>query len=471
LRDQSLGADYPDTLYTLHSLAVAYGDGGLPARAAPLFKRIADRVERERGSHDPETLTFRDHEARSLRRMNDLAQALPLQQAVFERRRAVLGPDHADTLKSMDGLAVCCRKAGRLDESLRLSEDCLKRRRTTLGPTHPDTAGGLNNHGVTLSTLGRHDEAIVAYEEALRIHQSLLEPGAPSILNTKYNLAVALDKARRPDRARLLYRELVDSIRRGRFQNPGSVQYFRDAIRFAELHREFSEAEQWQRALLAVIRERHGPRSAETASELIRLGTKLLGLQRWPDAEAELRASLAITREIAPGTLAEFAAEAYLATALVRQGRDTEAEALFAKAYRGLTSTPGVDPAPMAHELPSVLEELITLDGKLNRPAEVERWKAERVRRLAASKPSVPTKPVTAPAEVAKSVSRTAPVGHQPAPVAGQPAADGRAVGPSGSGESTVIPAKSTGGSNANQLDSRLNSTPPDSKPGVKADS
>jgi hypothetical protein len=101
-----LGAEHPDTLMSMASLASTYWNQG---------------------------------------RWNE-AEKLDMQ--VMEARKIVLGAEHPDTLSSMANLAYAWQSQRRLPDALALMEACCRLRNKVLGPDHPhtrDSFHALNN--------------------------------------------------------------------------------------------------------------------------------------------------------------------------------------------------------------------------------------------------------------------------------------------------------------------------------------
>jgi tetratricopeptide (TPR) repeat protein len=121
-REQTLGADHPDTLTSLNNLAELY---------------------RERGKYE---------------------EAEPLYQQALEARRRTLGADHLGTLESMNDLALLYRARGRYDKAEPLLKQALEAERRTLGADHPGTLITMDNLAELYHTLGRYDEAEPLYK-------------------------------------------------------------------------------------------------------------------------------------------------------------------------------------------------------------------------------------------------------------------------------------------------------------------
>jgi len=135
LRKAKLGPDHPDTLQSMHNLAIGLRDQG----------RYADAIE--------------------------------LNEATLALRKARLGPDRPDTLWTMANLAVCYAMVGRYADALRLHEETLALRKTKLGLDHADTLASMRDVAASLVKLGRNAQALPLIEECLeRAAGKVVEP-------------------------------------------------------------------------------------------------------------------------------------------------------------------------------------------------------------------------------------------------------------------------------------------------------
>jgi tetratricopeptide (TPR) repeat protein len=154
-----LGPDHPDTLKSMHSLAISYNALGRYAEALTLLEATLAVQKVKLGPDHPDTLRSMLNLANSYQALGRHAEALKLLEATLALQKAKLGPDHPDTLSSMLNLARSYAALGRNDEALTLFEETLARREAKLGPDHPDTL--LIRLGVArcLVRLGRGAEA------------------------------------------------------------------------------------------------------------------------------------------------------------------------------------------------------------------------------------------------------------------------------------------------------------------------
>ena len=126
LRKTKLGEDHPDTLCSMHNLAVWYSEAG----------------------RRPE--------------------ALQLTEQVVQLSKTKLGEDHPNTLSSMHALAVWYSEAGRRPEALQLTEQVVQLRKTKLGEDHPDTLASMKLLAYTTERNSGNSQRLVAARQLSR---------------------------------------------------------------------------------------------------------------------------------------------------------------------------------------------------------------------------------------------------------------------------------------------------------------
>jgi tetratricopeptide (TPR) repeat protein len=214
LYESARGAEHPDTLAAMNSLARMVSWQGRQEEARGLFADVLSLRRRVLGAEHPDTLKTMSNLASVLRQQGQLEQAYTLHSETLEARRRVLGAEHPDTLSSMTGLSVVLLEQERLDEARRLLEMALPLQRRVLGIERPETLGSMHYLAFVLLRLGRFEEACKLNEEALEIQRRVLGSAhsdtIASINNLAWLLATAPDpKLRAPARAVELATELT----------------------------------------------------------------------------------------------------------------------------------------------------------------------------------------------------------------------------------------------------------------------
>jgi MinD-like ATPase involved in chromosome partitioning or flagellar assembly len=182
--------------------------------ATALQQRVVDIRSHLLGANHPETLTSMDTVAEMLRDHGELSDAEVLQRRVLELRRHVLGEEHTHTLVSMENLAETLRGRGDIDEARRLQERVHKVRQQHLGREHPDTLRSMNSIASILWAQGDLSGARLLQEEVLRVRQEVLGDDHPDTVTAMGNLAETLRAQGEVARARSLQDHILQARRR-----------------------------------------------------------------------------------------------------------------------------------------------------------------------------------------------------------------------------------------------------------------
>ncbi|KAJ7495014.1 kinase-like domain-containing protein [Mycena latifolia] len=249
---QILGADHPDTLRSVFTLAATYADTGEYRKAQELTVAVMQRRARVLGSDHPDTLRCMSSLAVVYYRMGELQEAEKLAAMVLEKRTRILGREHLETLVSMHDLSVTYHGLGRLQEAAQLQEqvrdarsrvlgvehpetlrcmyslagtyhklghfqaaedlarDVVQHRGKTLGREHPDTLYCMFGLAGTYHKLGKLAEAEELAAEVLQVRTKVLGPDHPETLLTMHNLAVINYAARKLDDTIQLAMDVID---------------------------------------------------------------------------------------------------------------------------------------------------------------------------------------------------------------------------------------------------------------------
>jgi tetratricopeptide (TPR) repeat protein len=191
-RRRVLEPEHPDMLLSMHNLAEALRVQGDAAGAADLLRPVVDVRRRVLGPEHPNTLVSMDNLAVTLVDLGDAAGAVELQRQVVDAYRRVLGPEHPDTLTAMDNLAVTLHVLGDAAGAADLLRPVLDARRRVLGPEHPATLRSMSNLAAALVDLGDAADAAELHRQVLDVRRRLLGPQHPHTLLSMDNLAMTL---------------------------------------------------------------------------------------------------------------------------------------------------------------------------------------------------------------------------------------------------------------------------------------
>ena len=139
--------EHPDTLHSMHDLALLYQNQGRYDEAEPLYVKS------------------------------------------LELRRRMLSEEHPDTLQSMHNLAMVYENQGHYDEAESLYVKTLELRRRALGEEHPDTLQSMNNLARVYENQSRYEEAEPLYVERLEVRRRVLGEEHPKTLYSMKRLA------------------------------------------------------------------------------------------------------------------------------------------------------------------------------------------------------------------------------------------------------------------------------------------
>jgi tetratricopeptide (TPR) repeat protein len=124
-RKRVLGADHPDTLWSMQNLALSYAALNRHGEALKLREETLDALKRVLPKDHPHTLVSMNGLAVSYFTLNRHAEALKLHEETLAARRRALPPDHSDTLLSLRGVAESLVKLDRGAEAIPLIDECV----------------------------------------------------------------------------------------------------------------------------------------------------------------------------------------------------------------------------------------------------------------------------------------------------------------------------------------------------------
>jgi tetratricopeptide (TPR) repeat protein len=203
-RTSILGENHPDTLKSMHNLAVLCDKKGEYDQAHPLYVQCLEKRKSTLGENHLDTLNSMNNLAGLYKNQGLYDKAYPLCIKCLEERKSTLGDNHSDTLESINSLAVFYHSQGRYDKASPLYEECLEQKKSTLGVNHPSTLSSMNNLALLYYSQGQYDKALPLYKTCLEQTKSILGESHPDTLTSINNLALLYDKQGEHDQARSL---------------------------------------------------------------------------------------------------------------------------------------------------------------------------------------------------------------------------------------------------------------------------
>jgi serine/threonine protein kinase/tetratricopeptide (TPR) repeat protein len=386
-----LGADDLDTLTTLHNLAVAYWRAGKPTEAIPVLEQVRDGRAKRLGEDHDDTLATLQSLSGAYLAAGKHPEAIALAEKVRDAQVKKHGEDHLRAIEALGNLAYAYQTGYKVKQALVLFEQARDTTVPKLGPNHPLTLKILHNLAHMYRIFGKTSKAIALFEEVRDREMMILGSYHPATLVTLKELALAYRDAGEMDKALPLAQQAAASVEKLEFAHGSADVIVHTLTVICERLQQYDQAEVWRRKWLAVLKENDGPESLPYAEELARIGSDLLGQQKYVEAESILRESLAISQGKQPEDWKTFWTQALLGAALLGQHKYAEAEPLLVQGYQGMNQSEK-DLGNRHHNtstrenLTDALERLVQLYDAWGKPEEAARWRTELAARKAPHK-------------------------------------------------------------------------------------
>jgi eukaryotic-like serine/threonine-protein kinase len=130
--------------------------------------------------------------------------------------------------------------------------------------------------------------------------------------------------------------------------------------------------------------------SPQLAGVLAQLGSTLLMVKAWPDAEQLLRECFGIREKAEPNAWTTFNTKSMLGGALLGQEKYAEAEPLLLAGYEGLKKHEGTIPPQGKIRLPEALQRLVDFYTVTGQAEKADEWRKKLVETKAAEEKSKP---------------------------------------------------------------------------------
>ncbi len=286
--------------------------------------------------------------ANALEGRGDLAEAEAIDREALAVRRALFGNEHPDIARSLTSLADALQSEAKWPEAETIQRQALAMQRKFLGNEHPDVAVSPNDLALIVMQESQLDEAERIAEHIL-VAESLNNLAEVLRYKGKWSEAETMHRESLAMRRRLLGAEHLSVAQS--LHNLAFVLWSQDKL---------GEAESTYREALAIRRKMRGAVHLDTAMTLLYLGQMIESQGKLGEAESMLREALAINIKIKAPDYESLALNS-LAVVLKRQGKQSEAEALYLDWLRRLRSQlPADDPAlagALATRTAALLEE------------------------------------------------------------------------------------------------------------------
>ncbi|KAI1409012.1 hypothetical protein F5Y13DRAFT_203995 [Hypoxylon sp. FL1857] len=195
------------------NFALAYQDSGIYTTAQIIKEVSLKGLRNSLGAQHPETLGSMNSMAILLDKKREHSKAAEFSQRAWEGRKKVLGCRQKDTLESLSIYALSLHRLGRFSEAERLHRQCLEDREETLGPDTAATIDSVINLALTLLRQGDHEAAIKLLNRALKWREQNLGAEHRDTIQTTVELAVALRDAGKMEKAMSVGRNSLEMLR------------------------------------------------------------------------------------------------------------------------------------------------------------------------------------------------------------------------------------------------------------------
>jgi serine/threonine protein kinase/tetratricopeptide (TPR) repeat protein len=382
------GPKHSDTINCMTHLAESYRAAGKLDRAIPLFMENLKRTKAKLGPNHPDTLSSMNNLANGYYAAGKFDLAMPLFQKTFKRMAVQLGPDHSHTLTCMNGLATCYRTAGKLDRALPLFEELHKRNKAQFGPDDHRTLGAMHELAFCYWSLGQLDKSVPLFEDLLKRREATCGRRQPGTLQTIANLGLNYVDAGRLEQGLALLEEAYQASKHDAKLRWVGSNLLRRYIKAGKADRARALAKE----LRADARRTLPPDGPKLAAKLALVGSALLTIKEFADAEPVLRECLSIRTKKQPDRWATFNTRSQLGGALLGQKKYAAAEPLLLQGYEGMNQRRKTIPPKARANLSQAADRLVALYTATHQPGELKRWQAERAKYPAAMKSSLAEK-------------------------------------------------------------------------------
>ena len=195
--DRLLGPGHPDTITIRDHLARSYLAAGQARNAVALFRWVLAGLSRAPRPDQPVIVEAQINLGRALAAAGQTDDALAVLGQATAACERLYGPDQLATLGARDELAAASRAAGKADDAIRLYRRTLADRERIEGARHPDTVLTRQRLADIYLAEGRIKDALSQYKRALSDLERVLGADHLDTITARWNLATAYHAAGR----------------------------------------------------------------------------------------------------------------------------------------------------------------------------------------------------------------------------------------------------------------------------------
>jgi len=412
-------SDHMEIAKALLNLAWLRGEREDYAGGVALARESLDMRRRLRTGDDSDVSRGMTTLAELLRYSRDYAAAESLDREALDLDRRLFPGDSARVAADLDNLGKVIMEARRSPEGTKLLAEALAMRRRLYKGDHPDLVVGIHNYAQALKDQGDVAGAEALLRESLDMVRRLFPGDHAHVANNLASLGNVLSWANRPADAEPLLRESLAMRRRlfpgdnmsvaltledlalvrvARGDMTEGERLFREGMEMsnggqplgwaggvlldAYLHRvnrpgDRALAVALVPQMVASARASMPEASPQLAGALAQMGSALLGLKAWDEAEPILRECLTTREKTQSDAWTTFNTRSLLGGALLGQNKLAEAEPLLLDGYRGMKEREAAIPPQGKIRIAEALERLVRLYEAKGNETEAAAWRSK----------------------------------------------------------------------------------------------
>ena len=213
-RNKILGAEHPDTIFAMESLAFTSGDLGKHMEAEALKIQVLDARKRILGVEHLDTIFAMGYLAVTYHDLEKYTEAEKLEIQVLDATKRILGLENPSTIIAMEYLANTYHSLGKYTEAKKLRIKILDARNKILGVEHPHTIMAMASLAVTYGSLGKYKEAEKLGIEVLHLRKKILSVEHPDTITAMEILATTYFDLARYIEAEKMEIQVLDARKR-----------------------------------------------------------------------------------------------------------------------------------------------------------------------------------------------------------------------------------------------------------------
>jgi tetratricopeptide (TPR) repeat protein len=285
-RTKTLGADHPDTMTSMNNLAFTFSNQGRWQEAEELDVQVVDARKQKMGLDHPDTLTSMGNLALTYGNQGRWQEAEELNTQVLDIRKKKLGTDHPDTLTSMHNIASIYRDQGRWQEAEELEVQVVEACKKKMGLDHPETLVSMGNLALTYGIQGRWQEAEELNTQVLDAQMKRLGADHPDTLTCMNNLAFTFWNQKRWEEAEELGVKVAEARKKKLgADHPGTLLSVSNLASTYRDQGRWKEAEELDKQVLDARKKLLGPEHPDTLTSMNNLAATFWEQGRWDEAE------------------------------------------------------------------------------------------------------------------------------------------------------------------------------------------